>query len=59
MSKESDIEKLVVVATFPPSFLPSGTYAFYFINRPPWANVLSLSVHHALLNRWIDIFILP
>ena len=33
ISQESNIEKLFGVATLPPSFPPSGTQAFYFINR--------------------------
>ena len=32
---ESNIEKLVEVATLPLSIPPSGTQAFYFIKRPP------------------------
>ena len=30
---------LVGVASLPLSFPPSGTLAFYSINRPPWANI--------------------
>ena len=33
---------LVEVVPLPPSFPPSGT--FYFINRPPWANISVSSV---------------
>ena len=32
------------VATLSPSFLPSGTYAFYFINRPPRPKIWTTSV---------------
>ena len=35
MSEKSNIERLVGVATLPLSFLPTGTKAFYFINRSP------------------------
>ena len=35
---------LVGVAPLPYSFPPSRTLAFYFINRPPWANILVPSV---------------
>ena len=38
------IKKLVGVVTLPPLFLPSGTKAFYFINRPPGPNILTASV---------------
>ena len=34
---------LVGVATLPSPFPPSGTLAFSFINRPPWAKILSPS----------------
>ena len=37
-----NIEMLVGVATY--SFPPSGTWAFYFINRQPWANISFPSV---------------
>ena len=33
--------------SFPPSFLSSGTYAFYSINRPPWANISVPSIYSA------------
>jgi hypothetical protein len=36
---------VVGVAILPPSFLPSETYSFYFINRPPGPNILSPSVY--------------
>ena len=32
------------VASLPLSFPPSGTLAFYSINRPPWANISDPSV---------------
>ena len=35
---------LVGVASLPPLFPPSGTKAFYFINRTPWANISDPSV---------------
>ena len=35
---------LVGVAPLPFSFPPSGTWAFYSINRPPWANISDPSV---------------
>ena len=45
MSLELNVEKLVGVATGnPPSFRPSGTQKFYFINRPPMPNILTPSV---------------
>ena len=34
------------MATLSPSFPPSGTAAFYFINRPPMPNILTGSVQH-------------
>ena len=37
---------LVGMATLSPSFPPSGTAAFYFINRPPMPNILTGSVQH-------------
>jgi hypothetical protein len=42
---KSNTEKLVGETVLPPSFLPSRPYAFYFINRPSWPNILSPSVH--------------
>ena len=35
---------LVRVAPLPLSFQPSETYAFYFINRPLWANISNPSL---------------
>ena len=35
---------LVGEAPLPLSFPSSGTWAFYFINRPPWANISDPSV---------------
>ena len=46
ISQESNIEKLGGVATLPLSFPPSGTKAFYFINRPPTPNILGGSVSY-------------
>ena len=39
------------VATLPPSFLPSETQAFYFINRPPTPNIIggSVSTHNSFI----------
>ena len=37
---------LVGVATLPPSFLFYVTLAFYFINRPSWANISIPSVQY-------------
>ena len=45
MSLELNVEKLVGVATGnPPSFRPSGTQKFYFINRPPMPNIVTPTV---------------
>ena len=40
ISQESNIEKPVGVATLALSNTPSGTQAFYFINRPHMPNTL-------------------
>ena len=40
---------LVRVATLPLSFLPTAIKAFYFINRPPWANISSPNVIQNIL----------
>jgi hypothetical protein len=44
ISKESNTKKLEGVATLSPSFPPSGTWTFYFVNRPPTPNILDIGI---------------
>ena len=49
ISQESNIEKLLGVATLPLPITASGTLAIYFINRPPTPNILGGSVCTAII----------